>query len=138
MVFFDRTQRRRRPRVDIVPLIDVMFILVAFFMLFTSFAPHEQSVPVVIPEMQTAENVTQASPIVITVTANGSYFLGNQPATLSEITEAVRREAAVNPGLSVYVRSDRNAPVGALTAAIDAARLGGANHFNIAAHEPEM
>lgn len=133
MAFFDRSRRRKRPRVDIVPLIDVMFILVAFFMLFSSFTEPHEGAPVTTPDMVTAEELNESTSIIITVTSDGRYFFGENPIALQDIPEAVQAALAAQPNSFVYVRGDAHASLGTVWSAVDAARYGGAVDFWIEA-----
>ncbi|MCB0339955.1 MAG: biopolymer transporter ExbD, partial [Bdellovibrionales bacterium] len=68
---------RRRARVDIVPLIDVMFLLVAFFMLLSISMVFQKGISVDLSVSGTSEtNSEQLEPLVISITSLGEYFLG--------------------------------------------------------------
>ncbi|BAS27558.1 ExbD/TolR family protein [Limnochorda pilosa] len=125
--------RRRRPRtaVNIVPLIDVMFFLVVFFMLFTTFRTEPAGLDVQLPRAATArQNVP--SELVVTVREDGRFYLGGRAVTSAELQQEIRRALADRPDLLVIIRGDRRARYEQVVRAIDDVRSVGGYRLALA------
>ena len=111
-------------------LVDIMFILLIFFIVTMSFNEEERQVTVNLPETDT--NLSSASKaLIINVRQNGSYFLGARRTNLSGLQMSLRRVIAKNPQQKVLVRGDQNALHGHVAAAIAACRTSGILDANI-------
>ncbi|HEX6971310.1 MAG TPA: biopolymer transporter ExbD [Limnochordia bacterium] len=133
---------RRRPRVEIVPMVDVVFFLLVFFMLFTTFRSTPAGLEVELPRAATAEERVPQQ-LVISVGRSGELSLqeGNAPGrlvTLNELQAAVRRAVAADPTVLVVVRGDRLARYEYVVRAIDAVRLVGGSNLALAVESPEL
>lgn len=95
---------------ELTSMIDVVFLLIAFFMTVTSFASADliQVVMPLAPEAKVPEEVGDRQ--YISVAENGNYFLGAHLATLDEIKIALIKRAE-NPGFrGAYIRADASTP----------------------------
>lgn len=100
-----RRKRRNVALLNVTPLIDVVFILLVFFMLTTNFARFRL---IGVDTPQVTEVVTdQDAAIVILVKADGSFEYDNKPIALSKIAGQVSAIIAVDPGRSFLVRPER-------------------------------
>lgn len=115
------------PEINITSLIDVVFLLLLFFMLTTTFE-REASLQVQIPEASQAPAPAPAERLELIITADGRYYIGNnavvntRPQTLKA---ALAQAAGGNTGLPVLLRADANTPHQAVVTAMDAlAQLG--------------
>lgn len=100
-----RRQRRNIVLMNVTPLIDVVFILLVFFMLTTNFARF-RLIGVDTPQ-QTEVVQDPAAAIVILVKADGTYEYDGNPATFDEIGAGVASIIAVDPGRPFLVRPER-------------------------------
>ena len=100
-----RRQRRQVALLNVTPLIDVVFILLVFFMLTTNFARF-RLIGVDTPE-ETEVVKDSAAAIVVLVKANGGYEYDNRPATLEDISRDVRAITSIDPGRSFLIRPER-------------------------------
>lgn len=95
-------------RIEVIPLIDIMFFLLAAFMLVSLSMTHLQRVPINLPEASTGVPDTKAPPYQIAIDANGVTTWEGQIVTLSEIT--LRLKAAGVPKESrVLIAADEDA-----------------------------
>ena len=124
-----RPQRNRRnPLVDMTPLIDVVFLLLIFFMVSTTFDKQTQ-LKVDLPQVsQKAEEEKERKEIEVVVDRNGHYYLDNQELVahdLETLQRALKKAAGGRRDLPIRVTSDRQAPFQAVITVMDAAgRLG--------------
>ncbi len=81
-------------RIEIIPLIDIMFFLLASFMMVSLSMTQLNRVPVNLPEASTGIADSKAPPFQIAIDPNGVITWDSQIVTLSEITERLQKEAA--------------------------------------------
>lgn len=111
---------------EMTPMIDVVFLLMIFFLVASRLEEADRSIDVVLPRASEAKPLTsRPREIVVNIDRGGNYFLGARPETLEGIETALRQATADNPGnLSVVLRGDENTPhkfvVGAMNAAVKA------------------
>lgn len=120
-------RRREEPEVNLTSLIDVVFLLLIFFMVSTSFI-REASLSLQLPTASSAAVPMEAEPVEITVGADGRYFFGSDelvnttPATLRR---ALLDAAGGDTGRVVVVRADARASHQSVVTVIDAAGRAG-------------
>ncbi len=133
MISIRRTLRKNKETSDIniAPLIDLVFLLLIFFMVTTSFV-RETGVDINRPSALTAETKKQAD-ILIGVTANGKIFMEKKQIDVRMIHIHVARYLAENPGAAVVIVADRASRTGDVIQVMDQCRLAGAKKISIAA-----
>ena len=117
---------RRRPAVvlDLTPLIDVVFLLLIFFMVSTTF-DRETQLKIDLPEasaVETEEAIKQQ--IAITVDSEGRFFVDQRELIthdLPTLARAIEKAATGRKDLTLVISSDRNAPFQAAITIMDAA-----------------
>lgn len=119
--------------INISPLIDMVFILLIFFIVTTVFF-EETGVDVDKPEATTARALDRES-IQIAVTADGRIVHGGQDIGLSGVRPTVRRHVQREP-LPVILQVDERAGAGLVVRVIDEAKLGGAVAISLSADIP--
>ena len=129
------TVRRRDPdaltaAIDLAPLIDVVFILLIFFLVTTSFN-QEAGIAIERPRASYAEGMTGSS-LRLSMTAAGAVYSEGQRLGLDAVRERVRRFVAEHPSGSVVLIPDRRTPAEALVRLMDAAKAGGAERLAVA------
>lgn len=100
-------------QMDIVPLIDCVFLLLIFFMLSASFVA-VPGISIKLPEAVSAEKI-DARLLTIVVSAENIIYLKDTPYTVDEVEEYLRREK-VN---SIFIKADKNASLGPVVAIWD-------------------
>jgi len=120
--------------INVIPLIDVMFFLVLFFVATSSFI-RETGVDVNRPAAKSAE-LQEKGNIIISVTKNGEIWVDRRKVDIRALRANVERMYAENPGSSVIIAADEDAQTGLLVAALDEARLAGVQNVAIATYVP--
>lgn len=95
-------------RIEVIPLIDIMFFLLAAFMLVSLSMTHMKRVPVNLPEASTGVVETKSPPYQIAIDANGVTTWESKIVTLSEITARLKT-AAVPKDARVLIAADAEA-----------------------------
>jgi biopolymer transport protein ExbD len=125
-----RARNFRHGRIEIIPMIDVMFFLLVTFMLASLSMQSLNSIAVNLPKGD-AESLQHREPITLTVTRDSKVFIDKTPTTLDQLAFALRPLLKSND-LGVVVNADGDAPEGAVVQAMIQARRAGVEHFLIA------
>ncbi|MEA3365674.1 MAG: biopolymer transporter ExbD [Candidatus Hydrogenedentes bacterium] len=118
-----RGRTRRRPTINITSLIDVMFLLLIFFMV-SSTCREDLGSDVTLPHAETAVEQTM-EPQEITVTEKGDFFFGQQLVDEAGLEKSIQELLRENPDAVFVLRADENADFGRVVRAIDIARDAG-------------
>lgn len=125
---------QRKGRIEIIPMIDVMFFLLATFMLASLSMQSLNSLKVNLPQGK-AERLSTETPVTLSVTADGKLFINHAPVSLSTLA-ATLKPLMHSSEQNIVVSADSKAPQGVVVQAMLQARAAGAQHFLIAvAHE---
>ena len=124
---FRPSRQRRRGRIEIIPMIDVMFFLLATFMLASLSLQNLHSLTVNLPRGQAPPLQAKRS-VTLTVTREGELLLDRTVVTLDPIAAELRPRLAA-AGASVVVAVDSAAPSGVVVQAMLKAREAGVEHF---------
>jgi len=125
-----RLRARKRGRIEIIPMIDVMFFLLATFMLASLAMQNLHSLAVNLPQGQAAAMPVN-QPVTLTVTADSRVLINKTPVTLDTLG-ATLKPLLHGADTDVIVAADSAAPNGITVQAMLAARTAGAQHFMIA------
>jgi biopolymer transport protein ExbD len=109
--------------IDITPMLDVVFIMLIFFIVTASFVK-ESGIEVNRPEASTAEAKPRAS-ILVAVNAQGEVWINKRKVELGQVRANIERLHAENPQGAVVVQADEEAKTRILVGVIDAARAAG-------------
>ena len=131
--------QRSDERVDInlTPLIDVVFLLLIFFMVSTTFDRHAK-LKVELPEASAKPAQQQQEPVVISIDAKGNYFINDRQVvntTLDTLKIALQKTVGDREDVSLVLRADASTPHQAVVRAMDAASQLGLTRLSIATVE---
>jgi biopolymer transport protein ExbD len=135
-----RPRRSEPPRVDITPLIDVVFLMLIFFMVSTTFDKQTQ-LKVDLPEASAEEQVEQRpEQIDITIDARGQFYVDDRELVRHDaetLRRTLQRTADGRNDLPIVISGDRNAPLQSMMTVLDvAAQLGMARLSFVARQSP--
>jgi biopolymer transport protein ExbD len=126
----------RKGRLEIIPLIDVMFFLLASFMMVSLTMTKQHSVKVNLPPAGTAQDGIQPDNITLAVTTAGDIFFGEERLPYTELEQRLADSFKKNPALPVYVSADADTRHADTMRAIDAARRAGFRTVSLQAKRP--
>lgn len=124
-------QETAAANVNITPLIDVVFILLIFFLVTASFTK-EAGVEVNRPTAQTAVRQERGN-LIIAVKKNGEVWVDNHQIDIRSIRAHIERLHAQNPEGTVIIKADKDTRTGVTVEVLDQVRLAGVNNVAIAA-----
>lgn len=119
------------PKLMVIPLIDIIFFLLVFFMMSTLNMVYQKTLPVNLPLASAARHDLE-KPLAITLSASGQIYLEKDEVTLDLLRERLRRELAAHPGLPVVLRADETAEHGKVVAIMDTLKFVGVQKLAIA------
>ena len=125
-----RSRVYRRGRIEIIPMIDVMFFLLATFMLASLSMQNLHSLAVNLPKGKAAP-MSRAQPVTLTITKAAKIYLDHTPVTLATIASTLK-PMLKRHGSAVIVAADRDARDGVVVHAMLQARKAGADQLLIA------
>ncbi|MGD8913692.1 MAG: biopolymer transporter ExbD [Candidatus Thiodiazotropha sp.] len=133
-----RPSPRKSPEVDITPLIDVVFLLLIFFMVSTTFE-RESQIMIELPEATGEEVVHKEDELNITINIAGTFFVNQREVVNTEIEtlkQAIRKAVGERRDLPVIINADARTPHQSVMTAMDAASQLGLTKMNLSAHRP--
>lgn len=123
--------------VNLTALIDVVFLLLIFFMVTTTFDRHAR-LKVSLPEASTKATQQQNEPIVLSIDAKGNYFINDRQVvntSLATLKQALRKTIGEDRDIGLVLRADGNTPHQSVVRAMDAAAQLGLTKLSIATVE---
>ena len=122
------------PDVNLTPLIDVVFLLLIFFMVSTTFE-HQSRIQVELPEASAEPTTPEDESLEIIVDAQGRYFIGEEQVVntrLKTLKGAITKVLGDRTDIPVIVRADASSPHQSVVTVLDAASQLGLNRISLA------
>ncbi|MGD2129848.1 MAG: biopolymer transporter ExbD [Lysobacterales bacterium] len=120
--------------INITPMLDIVFIMLIFFIVTTSFTK-ETGVVIAKPIAEQAEAL-QNGTILIGIRPNDDIWMAKRQIELREVRQMVERAKAENPEGSVVIVADKGSKIGVVTQVMDQVRLAGVEGVAISAERP--
>lgn len=109
------------PQINIVPMIDVIFAILTFFIMASLFLTRSESLPVNLPRAQTSQNQPQ-SRITVSVNAQGQVFLNRQSVEVAQLTPRVKQLMGDRTEIIAVINADEQVNYGRVIAVMDQLR----------------
>jgi biopolymer transport protein ExbD len=129
--FLIQTKKRGGFELNVVPLIDVVFVLLIFTIM-TSSLTKETGVTVDKPQAQSAGELNRQS-ILVAITRDGTIHVNDRQVDLESLQEVLRRMLTENALGEIVLIADRESNTGLLVSVMDASNLAGAKKISVAA-----
>lgn len=123
-------KRRRRPEMNLVPLIDVLVMLV-FFAFVTMQFRSITTMNLTLPKVETAGKSEIKDSLTISLTKDGGVEVNGRTASMPILEQLVRELGRVSKDVTVVIRSDENTPLRYVTQAMDTCRKQGLNKIRL-------
>ncbi len=124
---FRKTKRRPDLTLDLMPLIDVVFLLLIFFLITTSFTQEQQrKIPINLPQGVTGTEVGEGTKVILFVTENGEIELeADFEVNGSSLDEKLKSLKALRPDASILLKGDTSAEHGKVVETLDTIKNAG-------------
>lgn len=127
-------EKHRGPRIEMLPLIDIVFLLLVFFIYaMLSMAVH-RSLPIALPKSGTTEVDTRTS-IAVSVTLNGLVYVDKVPTELSDLEGLLRNKSETEKDTGVQVFADRLVEYQRLFMVLDSIKRSGISKISLQAEK---
>ena len=121
--------------INITPMLDIVFIMLIFFIVTTSFT-RETGAGIIRPQAEQAVALRNGT-ILIGVSPNDQIWMAGREIQLREVRQVVERARAENPEGSVVIVADRGSRIGTVTRIMDRVRLAGVKGVSIATEKEQ-
>jgi biopolymer transport protein ExbD len=115
----------KKARIEIIPLIDIMFFLLASFMMVSLSQVHMKGIKVTLPTGQSGETQSKRDYISVSVDAAGNPYFDKEEMSYDKLTETLKKVYQENPDAKVFVRGDSNTVHGNIIRVLDILRAVG-------------
>ncbi|MEI8388045.1 MAG: biopolymer transporter ExbD [Verrucomicrobiota bacterium] len=125
------TRKKRSPQLIIVSLIDILAILLIFFIVSTTFRKEQPRLQINLPESQSAEIVAaeKSEPLVLRVKSAAEITLGAEPVAIESLASALKTARKTSPDRPIAMQADREAPFGVVVKVLDALKQAGVKNI---------
>jgi biopolymer transport protein ExbD len=125
------TRKRRAPVINIVSLMDILVILLIFFIATSTFKKTQPQLEINLPESKTATAAAAAKtePLVLRVKAADQITLDDKPVTLANLGAALTAARKQDPQRSIAMQADKQAPFGVVVQVLDALKQAGVKNI---------
>ncbi|HIJ60420.1 MAG TPA: biopolymer transporter ExbD [Nitrospirae bacterium] len=126
---FER-KRHNHTHMNIAPLVDVVFLLLLFFML-TSQLIQEPAIKLKLPESKTAESQKDEIKTIL-ITKDGTIYFMDEKIDIKKLQSFIKNSLKDSEKDFVRIKADKDSNIGVLVAVIDEVRLAGVKNYSIA------
>ncbi len=127
--------RRSGQAPNLTPLIDIVFLLLVFFMLTAHFVKDE-GLPIELPEATSAVSLEKSEPLEVEIASSGEIMVSGQRISIPELAGLLSAQLASRDDKRVVIRGDAGATLGDSVGIIDAAQTAGATGVDIVTEKP--
>lgn len=131
----DLLPQEERPQLMIIPMIDIIFFLLVFFMMSMLSMVVQKSMPLTLPQAESAK-VSMTRNIPVTITADGGIYYERDLMSLRDLTARLTEDVAHGEDISVILRGDAAASYGTVVQVMDVVKRLGIEKVYIATDTP--
>ena len=124
--------RRRKPKIDVVPLIDVLMVLIIFFLVTMQFQDL-RALNVKLPKIESAGSNIVRNELTISIKAEGETFVNGNATNRDNLAKLLKSSASLKNKPMVLVVADENVPLKFVTEVVDLCRLNNLEDFRLQA-----
>ncbi len=136
MSFTTSTRPRGGPALPFAGMVDVLFLLLIFFMTTSVFREQDQQIAVSLPATDAGSATTMATQIVITITEDDQIYIGEKHYTPQQLHRTLKQLAVQFPNESVVIRGDRDSRLDTAVGVMDIAYAAKLTSVSIGTRRP--
>lgn len=131
-----KDQPMRRARIEMIPLIDVVFLLLIFFIYTMLSMTIHKGIPVLLPKANTGL-IDKEDYLSVSITRDHKIFLDENEIPLEELLQRLTERRMTKPQLRVFIRGDRRIPYEWVVRILDTVRAAGLRKVSLETHWKE-
>lgn len=132
MSFSAPSRDRNPPVLPLASMVDIMFLLLIFFLTTAAFREQERQMDVDLPAAENSSGASSRTQVVITVTEDGTIYMGDRTYTLAALKQTLGKLAKQFPDEAVIIRGDSGSRFGQAIAVADIVYASGLRHVSFA------
>lgn len=121
----------KQPDLNIIPMIDIMFFLLVFFMLSMMYMVEQKTIPVNLPQATSAA-IDNKTNFTVTLKDDGSIYLEDQQTDIQTLLMQATKEQKNNPSFAIIIRADKDINYDKVVSFIDTLKKAGITRFGLA------
>ena len=122
---------KKEPTIMIIPMIDIVFFLLVFFMVGTLYMNTEQQIPLNLPSTSTS-TAKSIEPIIITLTTSHKLYIDNREISADNLSQEVQDIVRTTPRQAVVIRASKDVYYNEVIALLDMLKVNGAKYISVA------
>ena len=122
---------KKEPTIMIIPLIDIVFFLLVFFMVGTLYMNTEQQIPLNLPSTSTS-TAKSIEPIIITLTTSHKLYIDNREISADNLSQEVQDIVRTTPRQAFVIRASKDVYYNEVIALLDMLKVNGAKYISVA------
>ena len=128
-----KTSHDEAPNINLTPMIDIVFLLMIFFMVGTKFTELEKTIALQVPAVNPSNKLeSPTDAVVLNVNADGQIVLDGNEVPRGKLADALATAKQKRGDFSLYIRGDEAAPHGVMARVYSACRRAGIQRFGVA------
>ena len=131
---FSKHRTGKKPVFMIIPMIDIIFFLLVFFMMNSLQTVAQKALAVQLPQAQSASAPAQL-PIIMTLDEEGHITIDNKPVSIQESATIMKQHMQENANAAVVLQADKLTAHGQVVAVMDMLKTSGVTRLSIAAEQ---
>ena len=131
---FSKHRTGKKPVFMIIPMIDIIFFLLVFFMMNSLQTVAQKALAVQLPQAQSASAPAQL-PIIMTIDEEGHITIDNKPVSIQESATIMKKHMQENANAAVVLQADKRTAHGQVVAVMDMLKTAGVKRLSIAAEQ---
>ena len=122
---------KKEPTIMIIPMIDIVFFLLVFFMVGTLYMNTEQQIPLNLPSTSTS-TAKSIEPIIITLTTSHKLYIDNREISADNLSQEVQDIVRTTPRQAFVIRASKDVYYNEVIALLDMLKVNGAKYISVA------
>ena len=122
---------KKEPTIMIIPMIDIVFFLLVFFMVGTLYMNTEQQIPLNLPSTSTS-TAKSIEPIIITLTTSHKLYIDNREISADNLSQEVQDIVRTTPRQAFVIRASKDVYYNEAIALLDMLKVNGAKYISVA------
>ena len=122
---------KKEPTIMIIPMIDIVFFLLVFFMVGTLYMNTEQQIPLNLPSTSTS-TAKSIEPIIITLTTSHKLYIDNREISADNLSQEVQDIVRTTPRQAFVIRASKDVYYNEVIALLDMLKVNGAKYIRVA------